>query len=245
MRIYNYDSSSLVFTDKAVAESESPSFTLEPCCIAVNKVPGFRAVHRPQQYEHLALSLGKHHLSGCTTSWLQVFRQQSRSPFTSSQIQLHLRRSYTSEAKSTKQPPASSTASVADLPLYKTPRKGFLSLLPSSWVPLGELMRLDKPTGLYLFYFPYLFGLLYAACVSQPIISPYSLAATSATFLVGTIIMRGAACTWNDNVLDRQVTRCCLRPIARGAVSSAKGHIFTIAQSVVGRVGYAEGLEKE
>ncbi|MCJ1421776.1 Para-hydroxybenzoate--polyprenyltransferase, mitochondrial precursor (PHB:polyprenyltransferase) [Xylographa parallela] len=49
--------------------------------------------------------------------------------------------------------------------------------------------------------------------------------------------MRGAACTWNDNIdrdLDRQVARCRLRPIARGAVSPLQGHVFTVAQSVVG-----------
>ena len=44
--------------------------------------------------------------------------------------------------------------------------------------------------------------------------------------------MRGAACTWNDNVdqeYDRKVARCRNRPIARGAVSTVQGHIFTAA----------------
>ena len=121
--------------------------------------------------------------------------------------------------------------------VYTPPQKGVLSLLPSRMVPYAELMRLDKPTGLYLFYFPYLFGVLYGACVVDPPTSVEPLLRTCATLLVGTIIMRGAACTWNDNIdrdLDRQVARCRLRPIARGAVSPLQGHAFTLAQSFVG-----------
>ena len=42
--------------------------------------------------------------------------------------------------------------------------------------------------------------------------------------------MRGAACSWNDNLdqeYDRQVYRCKTRPIARRAVSTINGHMFT------------------
>ncbi len=114
------------------------------------------------------------------------------------------------------------------------PQKGFLSILPASWVPYAELMRLDKPTGFYLFYLPYLFGTLYASCIAIPIITPTSLLTTNIILLAGTVILRGAACTWNDNIdreLDRQVSRCRLRAIARGAVTPRNGHIFTAAQS--------------
>ena len=55
---------------------------------------------------------------------------------------------------------------------YHPPTRGFLSLIPRTWVPYAELMRLDKPTGLYLFYLPYLFGLLFAASTAHPLSCP-------------------------------------------------------------------------
>lgn len=133
--------------------------------------------------------------------------------------------------------PVISISHVDELPLYVPPSKGFLSILPASWTPYAQLMRLEKPGGLYAFYFPYLLGLLYAACIANNIISPLRMLRESAFFLPGAIILRGAACTWNDNIdqdFDRKVARCRLRPIARGAVSSAQGHLFTVGQTLAG-----------
>jgi 4-hydroxybenzoate polyprenyltransferase len=120
---------------------------------------------------------------------------------------------------------------------YTPPTKGFLSLLPSSWVPYAQLMRLDKPAGFYAFYFPYLMGLSYGACIAQETIPPSTLLRQSSFFLLWCIILRGAACTWNDNIdqdFDRAVARCRLRPIARRAVSTPHGHMFTVAQCLAG-----------
>ena len=114
---------------------------------------------------------------------------------------------------------------------YKPPTSGFNSNLPSAWVPYAELMRIERPAGLYAFYFPYLIGLAYAACIAKPVVpSLEHVVALSALFLVWSIILRGAACAWNDNMdqeFDRQVTRCRHRPIARGAITTAQGHVFT------------------
>ena len=123
------------------------------------------------------------------------------------------------------------------LPRYTPPSKGHLSLLPTSWIPYAELMRLDRPAGLYAFYVPYLIGLSYAACLVFPIPSLEHLLTYSTVFLVGSTILRGAACTWNDNIdqdFDRKVARCCLRPIARGAVTTVQGHLFTAALMLAG-----------
>ena len=93
-------------------------------------------------------------------------------------------------------------------PHYHPPQKGFLSRLPAAWVPYAELMRLDKPAGLYLFYFPYLFGTLYGACLSEPVVPPSYVFVPSIILLAGTMVMRGAACSWNDTIdrdLDRKV----------------------------------------
>ena len=105
-------------------------------------------------------------------------------------------------------------------------------VFPSSWVPYMQLMRLEKPAGFYAFYIPYLVGLGYGACLADSIPSPAHLLGLCGLFLVYCIILRGAACSWNDNVdqeFDRQVARTRLRPIARGAVSTRQGHMFTIA----------------
>ena len=92
-------------------------------------------------------------------------------------------------------------------------------------------MRLERPAGFYAFCVPYLVGLGYGACLTDPVPSPIHLLGLCGLFLVYCIILRGAACAWNDNVdqeFDRQVARTRLRPIARGAVSTMQGHIFTV-----------------
>ena len=98
-------------------------------------------------------------------------------------------------------------------------------------------MRLDRPAGFYAFYIPYLIGFGYGACFADPIPPPTRLLTLSGIFFIGCIILRGAACAWNDNVdqeFDRKVIRCRKRPIARGAINSAQGHIFTAALAVTG-----------
>lgn len=91
-------------------------------------------------------------------------------------------------------------------------------------------MRIDKPTGIYLFYFPHLFGTLYAASFMRPKPSVSTLFGLNVYLFIGTIFMRGAACAWNNNMdreFDLKVYRSRLRPIARGAISPFQGNIFT------------------
>ncbi|MCJ1466616.1 Para-hydroxybenzoate--polyprenyltransferase, mitochondrial precursor (PHB:polyprenyltransferase) [Pseudocyphellaria aurata] len=133
--------------------------------------------------------------------------------------------------------PVISISYVDELPSYLPPTKGFLSILPAACAPYAQLMRLEKPGGFYAFYFPCVLGLLYAACIANDIVPPTQLLRESGFFLLGAIILRGAACTWNDNIdqdFDRQVARCRLRPIARGAVSSSQGHLFVLCQTLIG-----------
>ena len=119
---------------------------------------------------------------------------------------------------------------------WTPPQKGFLSILPPAWVPYAELMRLEKPGGLYGSYFVYLIGIGFAASVAGPIPSPTFVLSTSAIFLAWNVLLRGAACTINDNLdreYDRQVARCRTRPIARGAVTPTEGYVWFVAQSLV------------
>ena len=97
-------------------------------------------------------------------------------------------------------------------------------------------MRLDRPSGYYAFYWHYLIGLAFAACITPSPPSPLHLASLAAYLAIWVVVFRGAVCAWNDNIdqdFDRQVERCKNRPIARGAVSTFAGHVFTVAQTVV------------
>jgi 4-hydroxybenzoate polyprenyltransferase len=120
---------------------------------------------------------------------------------------------------------------------YKPPTAGFLAYLPRAIVPYAELIRLDKPTGTYYLFFPCLFSTLLAAPLATPITPPLAVLGTTALFLTGALVMRGAGCTINDlwdRNLDPHVTRTRLRPIARGAVSPRAAIVFTGAQLLTG-----------
>ncbi|EFY85192.1 Para-hydroxybenzoate--polyprenyltransferase, mitochondrial precursor (PHB:polyprenyltransferase) [Metarhizium acridum] len=123
------------------------------------------------------------------------------------------------------------------LPAYQPPNSGILSLIPASWVPYAELIRIDKPTGTYYLFFPCLFSTLMAAPMVSPMPSVGSVVGTSILFFSGALIMRGAGCTINDlwdRNLDPHVSRTRLRPIARRAISPFNGLVFTGAQLLAG-----------
>ncbi|PYI03352.1 UbiA prenyltransferase [Aspergillus sclerotiicarbonarius CBS 121057] len=140
-------------------------------------------------------------------------------------------------------PPSSKVANggAPPKPVVKSP-PGYhdypLSLTnPASWVPYMQLMRLDRPAGFFAFYMPAILGLVYAASLAGPdAVSPTQLCARIGLFLVANLFIRGAACTWNDNIdqdYDRQVDRCWGRPIARGAVSTRQAHVFLALQLAI------------
>ncbi|KAK4455066.1 UbiA prenyltransferase family-domain-containing protein [Podospora aff. communis PSN243] len=148
------------------------------------------------------------------------------------------RRAYHATTKLLSAPATSpSTPLSPPAPVYTPPTTGLLSLLPASWVPYAELIRLDKPTGSYYLYFPCLFSTLLAAPMATPISSPSSVLGMSLLFLSGAVIMRGAGCTINDlwdRNLDPHVARTKLRPIARRAITPFQGVVFTGAQLLAG-----------
>ena len=120
---------------------------------------------------------------------------------------------------------------------YQPPKEGLLSYLPGRVVPYAELMRLERPAGYFTFYFPHLYGTLYAALrLSSP--PPFAqIVRLNIIFVVGSVFLRGAACTWNDIIdapFDRQVARCRHRAIARGAVTPVAGFAFTLVQTTLG-----------
>src|SRR6185503_2842340 len=100
--------------------------------------------------------------------------------------------------------------------------------------PYFRLMRLDRPIGAWLLFWPCVFGLALGATeldLSYPPPLEVLLCA------VGAIVMRGAGCTYNDIVdrdFDARVERTRGRPIPSGAVSVAAAWAFAVALSLIG-----------
>jgi 4-hydroxybenzoate polyprenyltransferase len=97
-------------------------------------------------------------------------------------------------------------------------------------------MRLDRPIGVWLLFWPCLFGLLLGAVTEEHVV-PNPLYVV--LFALGAIVMRGAGCTYNDIVdrdFDAQVARTRGRPIPSGAVSVRAAWIFTGIQAAIGLI---------
>lgn len=119
---------------------------------------------------------------------------------------------------------------------YTPPSTLLFRLLPQSWIPYAELMRLDRPSGYYAFYWHYLIGLAFSACITTTPPPPAQLLGLAIYLAIWVMFFRGVTCTWNDNIdqdLDRQVARCANRPIARRAVGTVAGHAFTALLTVI------------
>lgn len=106
--------------------------------------------------------------------------------------------------------------------------------LPATWRPFAQLSRLDRPIGWQLLLLPCLLGLAVSRTGYGFYLEDlrYVLA-----FLIGSVAMRGAGCTYND-ILDRdidaKVERTRMRPLPSGAVSLAAAWAWLIAQCLVG-----------
>ena len=105
--------------------------------------------------------------------------------------------------------------------------------------PYLRLMRLDRPIGTWLLYWPCVFGLaLGAAAESRPFDTLHDLWLVVLLGL-GAAVMRGAGCTYNDIVdrdFDALVARTRGRPIPSGAVSVQQAWLFAIGLCLVGLV---------
>jgi 4-hydroxybenzoate polyprenyltransferase len=93
-------------------------------------------------------------------------------------------------------------------------RRGLIGALPPRLRPFASLMRLDRPIGTWLLYWPCAWGIALAGVRGR-----WDL------FLwlgLGAFAMRSAGCVYNDIVdrdLDRKVERTRLRPLASGRAS--------------------------
>jgi 4-hydroxybenzoate polyprenyltransferase len=105
--------------------------------------------------------------------------------------------------------------------------------------PYLRLMRLDRPIGTWLLYWPCVFGLILgAAADSRPFGTLHDIFLVI-LLAIGTIVMRGAGCTYNDIVdreFDASVARTRGRPIPSGAVSVRQAWLFAIGLCFVGLI---------
>ena len=112
---------------------------------------------------------------------------------------------------------------------YEPPKIGWMSQIPPSWLPLIELMRLDRPNGFWYFYLSHLYGTLYAATYLESSVT--SLFQTNLILLLDTIVIYDTTYTWNDTLdapFNRLVPQTRNRPVTRDAISPFSTHLFII-----------------
>jgi 4-hydroxybenzoate polyprenyltransferase len=113
-------------------------------------------------------------------------------------------------------------------------RGSWVSRAPAFARPYLQLSRYDRPAGFWLLALPCLIGL---ALARAPLDFVPSDAWLAILFIVGSVAMRGAGCTYND-ILDRdidaKVARTALRPLPSGAVTLKQAWAWLLAQCFVG-----------
>ena len=93
-------------------------------------------------------------------------------------------------------------------------RRGFIGALPPWLRPYASLMRLDRPIGTWLLYWPCAWSVALAGVRGRWDLFQW--------LFLGAFAMRSAGCVYNDIVdrdLDKKVERTRLRPLASGRVS--------------------------
>jgi 4-hydroxybenzoate polyprenyltransferase len=108
-------------------------------------------------------------------------------------------------------------------------RRGLIGALPRRLRPFASLMRLDRPIGTWLLYWPCAWSVALAGVGAR-----WGLFAWLA---LGAFAMRSAGCVYNDIVdrdLDRRVERTRLRPLASGRVSLRAAWILIVILCLAG-----------
>lgn len=93
-------------------------------------------------------------------------------------------------------------------------RRGLIGALPPRLRPFASLMRLDRPVGTWLLYWPCAWSVALAGVGGRWDLFLW--------LALGAFAMRSAGCVYNDVVdrdLDRKIERTRLRPLASGRVS--------------------------
>ncbi|KAF8803667.1 4-hydroxybenzoate polyprenyl transferase [Phlegmacium glaucopus] len=114
-------------------------------------------------------------------------------------------------------------------------QKSWVQRLPPQIRPYLYLMRIDKPIGTLLLFYPCAWSITMASYAMQsPLTTPLTYIGI---FGLGALVMRGAGCTINDmwdRNLDKAVARTKERPLARGDITQSQAVAFLGAQLTVG-----------
>ncbi|WP_374990372.1 4-hydroxybenzoate octaprenyltransferase [Sphingosinicella sp. LHD-64] len=116
-------------------------------------------------------------------------------------------------------------------------QRGLIGALPARIRPFASLIRLDRPIGAWLLFWPGAWSVALAGGEGAGRgVQGWALVAWLG---LGAWAMRSAGCVYNDIVdrdLDRQVERTRLRPLARGRVSLKSAWALLVAMSLIGLV---------
>src|SRR3954454_24140590 len=108
-------------------------------------------------------------------------------------------------------------------------RKGFIGALPPRLRPFASLMRLDRPIGTWLLYWPCAWSVALAGVGGRWDLFLW--------LFLGAFAMRSAGCVYNDIVdrdLDRSVERTRLRTLASERVSVRSAWVLIALLCLVG-----------
>ena len=108
-------------------------------------------------------------------------------------------------------------------------RHGIIGSLPPRLRPYASLMRLDRPIGTWLLYWPCAWSVALAGVGGRWDLFVW--------LGLGAFAMRGAGCVYNDIVdrdLDRQVERTRLRPLASDRVSMSSAWLLMAGLCLLG-----------
>src|SRR3954468_16867141 len=103
-------------------------------------------------------------------------------------------------------------------------RRGLIGALPAPLRPYASLMRLDRPIGAWLLFWPGAWAVALAG------LGPHGIALIL-WLALGAWAMRGAGCVWDDIVdpeLGSKVERPRLRPLASGRASLTGAFILLV-----------------
>jgi 4-hydroxybenzoate polyprenyltransferase len=109
-------------------------------------------------------------------------------------------------------------------------RRGLIGALPPSVRPYASLMRLDRPIGVWLLFWPCAWSVALAGMGPDG-------AALIAWFALGAWAMRSAGCVYNDIIdrnLDAAVERTRSRPLASKRVSLRSAWALLVVLSLIG-----------
>jgi 4-hydroxybenzoate polyprenyltransferase len=110
-------------------------------------------------------------------------------------------------------------------------RTGLIGALPKALRPYASLMRIDRPIGTWLLYWPCAWSVALAGVRGEWLLFAW--------FLLGAFVMRSAGCVYNDIVdrdLDAQVERTRLRPLASGRTSVTSAWALAIGLCLIGLI---------